>query len=268
LHEKEKIVMKTPQEGQWVAHMVKRIARAYLKDMKRAMERHALGNSTLATMLIVMILLGSCGALDNGTGSNGSSDNGTDFAGQHIHIVGSTALLPLAAKAVDLFHQQHPEVIFDAQGGGSVTGLNAVTSHQADIGDSDIYADPTLYSDPNLTDHIVCVNVFILMINPQVNVSSLNTQQVINIFTGVITKRNMSSVPEDDEQLRPEVRTRYAKAALRVPATEPLAANVCCGPSCCPPSTFDSSSITSDLYSQMELDTHSDGGRTRVVRPG
>jgi len=65
--------------------------------------------------------------------------------------------------------------------------LNAVTNHQADIGDSDIYADPTVYPDPNLTDHIVCVTAMTLIVNPEVNITSLNTQQVINIYTGVTT---------------------------------------------------------------------------------
>jgi phosphate transport system substrate-binding protein len=65
--------------------------------------------------------------------------------------------------------------------------LSAVTSHQADIGDSDIYADPTVYPDPNLTDHIVCVTAMTLIINPAVNIASLNTQQVMNIYTGVTT---------------------------------------------------------------------------------
>ncbi len=183
-------MIKPPRKGRWIASTAKTITRMYFEDLKRAMERHELGNSTLATLLVVVLLLVSCGAVDNAPGSNGSSPpsgNGTNFTGQHVHMVGSTALLPLAAKAADLFRQQHPELKIDAQGGGSITGLNAVNSHQADIGDSDIYADPTTYPDPNLTDHIVCVNVFTLMINPEINVSSLNTQQVINIFTGVTT---------------------------------------------------------------------------------
>src|SRR5206468_2561828 len=178
------------RKGRWIASTAKRIARTYFGDMKRAMERHELGNSTLATMLIVVILMMSCGGTNNAPGGNGSlspANNSTDFTGQRVHIVGSTALLPLAAKAVDLFRQQHPEVKIDAQGGGSITGLNSVTNHQADIGNSDIYTDPALYPDPNLTDHIVCVNVFTLMINPEVNITSLNTQQVIDIFTGATT---------------------------------------------------------------------------------
>jgi len=188
--------MKTPREGRWIAHIVKRIARICF-----------LGNSTLATILIVVLLLVSCGAADNTAGGNGSfspGNNSTNFTGQHVHIVGSTALLPLAAKAVDLFHQQHSEVKIDAQGGGSVTGLNTVTNHQSDIGDSDIYADPTVYPDPNLTDHIVCVNVFTLMVNPQVNITSLNTQQVINIFTGVTN--NWKEVGGPDLAITPVMR--------------------------------------------------------------
>src|SRR5260370_10663515 len=82
-----------------------------LKEMKRAMEQHELGNLTLATMVMVVLLLVSCGALDNtSNGSSPPANNSTDFAGQRVHIVGSTALLPLATKAADLFHQQYPQV--------------------------------------------------------------------------------------------------------------------------------------------------------------
>jgi phosphate transport system substrate-binding protein len=125
--------------------------------------------------------------------ANGGGDNGEAAApldaniGGTIHLVGSTALLPLATRAASLFHQQYPAVKVIVEGGGSVTGLNAVTSHKADIGDSDIYADPSLYPDPNLTDHIVCVTAFALIVNPQVTISSLSTQQIISIFTGKIT---------------------------------------------------------------------------------
>ena len=168
-------MIKTPHEGQWVASRLKSIART-----------HLLENSTLATVLIVMLLVVSCGAVDNTAGGNGSSPPG-DFTGQHVRIVGSSALQPLAAKAADLFRQQHPEVKIDVQGGGSITGLNAVTGHQADIGNSDIYADPTVYPDPNLTDHIVCVAAMTLIVNPEVNITALNTQQIINIYTGVTT---------------------------------------------------------------------------------
>ncbi len=97
--------MKIPEEGHWIARTVNRLARTYFKEMKRAMERHELGTSTLVTMLIVVLLLGSCGALDN---TSGSSGNSTNFAGQRVQVVGSSALLPLATKAAALFQQQYP----------------------------------------------------------------------------------------------------------------------------------------------------------------
>jgi phosphate transport system substrate-binding protein len=171
--------MKTPRKGRWIAPTFKRMAKTPFLE-----------NSTLATVLVVGLLLVSCGATDSAAGGNGSSspgNNGTSFTGQHVHIVGSSALQPLAAKAADLFRQQHPEVKIDVQGGGSGVGLSAVSNHQADIGDSDIYADPTEYPDPNLTDHIVCVTPMTMILNPEVNITSLTTQQIMNIYTGVTT---------------------------------------------------------------------------------
>ncbi len=182
--------MKTPRKGRWIVPTFKRIARTFF-----------LGDSTLATVFVVTLLLVSCGADESATESSPPGNHGTSFPGQHIHIVGSSALQPLAAKAADLFRQQHPEVKIDVQGGGSVTGLNAVINHQAEIGDSDIYADPTVYPDPNLTDHIVCVTPMTMIINPEVNITSLSAQQIINIYTGVTTNwrdvggPNLSIVP-------------------------------------------------------------------------
>src|SRR2546421_4550738 len=99
----------------------------------------------------------------------------------------------------------------------------------------------------------------------------------------------MSTVPTNDEQLRAEVSARYARTALQVLGTEqPTAADACCVPTCCTPTTSasgqsktalpvvgtepaqtaaccatsccsadtrDVSVITSDIYTQAELGT-------------
>ena len=94
----------------------------------------------------------------------------------------------------------------------------------------------------------------------------------------------MTIVPTNDEQLRTEVRTRYAKTALQVLGTEqPQASDACCGPTCCTsdsqthcceerlqeqpkaaaccdtgcctPQGQDGNPVTSNLYSQAELGT-------------
>ena len=101
----------------------------------RGRMQHAL--LTVPLVALALLLVG-CGASGGSNGSTGisvpqNSDNTT-----HLRLVGSTALLPLAARAADLFHQQHPAVQIEVKGGGSITGLQAVFNHQADIGDSDI----------------------------------------------------------------------------------------------------------------------------------
>jgi arsenite methyltransferase len=65
----------------------------------------------------------------------------------------------------------------------------------------------------------------------------------------------MSTLPTNDEQLRAEVRTRYAKTAKQILGTEPAQAAACCGPNCCSTSAQDGSPVTADLYSQAELGT-------------
>ncbi len=136
----------------------------------------------------------------------GTVGNTAELEGK-LTVVGSTALQPLATAAAALFQKQHPSVHITVNGGGSILGLQAVTHQQgqSDIGDSDIYADPAIYPDPNLTDHIVCVIPFTMIVNPGINVTSLTQQQIIDIFsTGKI--RNWQQVGGPDLPITPVVR--------------------------------------------------------------
>lgn len=101
----------------------------------------------------------------------------------HIQVDGSTALQPLVSQAAALFQKQYPQVHIAVNGGGSLTGLNDVTGHKVDIGDSDIYADPATYPDPNLTDHLVCVIPFTMIVSADVPVTNLSKSDLIDIFT-------------------------------------------------------------------------------------
>ncbi|GAC1376168.1 MAG: hypothetical protein NVSMB44_44950 [Ktedonobacteraceae bacterium] len=100
----------------------------------------------------------------------------------HLRIVGSTALQPLATEAARLFEKHYPSTHIDVQGGGGFAGLDAVTTQAADIGTSDVYADPVSYPDPTLTDHIICITPFVVIVNPDVPVLSLSRQQLVEIF--------------------------------------------------------------------------------------
>lgn len=63
----------------------------------------------------------------------------------------------------------------------------------------------------------------------------------------------MQTMPTNDDQLRTEVRTRYAKTALQVLGTETATESSCCGSGCCSTNVGSEDPITSDLYSQAEL---------------
>jgi phosphate transport system substrate-binding protein len=132
----------------------------------------------LGTVLLAAVWVGACAPVQG---------QPTAIRG-HALAVGSTALQPLVTAAAQLFHKANPQAEVEVRGGGSKTGLAAITSHQTDIGDSDIYADPALYPDPNLTDHLVCVIPFAMVVNPDVGISQLSTDQIIKIYsTGEIT---------------------------------------------------------------------------------
>lgn len=112
-----------------------------------------------------------------------------------LTIAGSTALLPLAKAAAEIYQQQHPEVRINVSGGGSGVGITQVAQKAVDIGDSDIPAK----GQPDLVDHKVCVVGFSVALNPSAGVKNLTTQQVRDIFSGKDT--NWSQVGGANEKI-------------------------------------------------------------------
>jgi phosphate transport system substrate-binding protein len=116
------------------------------------------------------------------SGCAGLGGSSTQLSGT-IHIDGSTALQPLVTQAAAAFEKQNPLAHIIVAGGGSVTGLNDVTTHKTLIGDSDIYASFAAYPDPDMTDHIVCVTPFTLITNLDITLPSLTQAQIVAIFS-------------------------------------------------------------------------------------
>lgn len=162
--------------------------------------------SVLLGLALVSLAIAACGTNE----APGSSLSGK------LLLSGSTALQPLATEAAKRFEQQYPHVQVEVTGGGSLAGLSTVSNHQADIGNSDVYADPAVYPDPDLTDHLVCVIPFVMIVNHDVSVTNLRKQDIIDIFsTGTIT--NWKQVGGDDLPIVPVVRpaTSGTRATFR-----------------------------------------------------
>lgn len=137
--------------------------------MLKLSRRHTI----LCALLFFLLLFSSCSF----SGMPAQELQGT------LKISGSTALGPLLDRARTLFEQQYPHVTIDIAETGSIQGLQDVVSGKVHIGSSDVYADFARYPDPNLTDHLICVIPFTMIVHPDLPVSSLTQEQIVRIFT-------------------------------------------------------------------------------------
>ncbi len=106
--------------------------------------------------------------------------------------------------------------------GGSGTGLKQVADGSVDIGSSDVFAETKLTAEQvaNLIDYKVCTIAFAAVVNNDLGVKSLTTEQLIDIFTGKITNWSEVGGPQEKITLitRPEssgTRATFTAEALQ-----------------------------------------------------
>ncbi|MFD1178708.1 phosphate ABC transporter substrate-binding protein [Paenibacillus puldeungensis] len=119
-----------------------------------------------------------------------------------ITVNGSTALLPLTLQASKEFQKLHPKVKIAASGKGSVTGPQAVKKGIAEIGACDWDASTDVPGFKKFDGQVankVAVIPFATIVNKNVKVDSLTTEQLKGIYSGKI--KNWKEVGGDDEDI-------------------------------------------------------------------
>ncbi|MEW8955215.1 phosphate ABC transporter substrate-binding protein [Clostridium sp.] len=122
-------------------------------------------------------------------GNKGETDGTQSYSGS-VLAIGSTALQPLVEKSVAGFNNKYPDVTVNVQGGGSGIGINQVAQGSAQIGNSDVPASDKI-EDKSILDQLKEEKVagigFALVVNDDVNIDNLTTEEIQKIFTGEIT---------------------------------------------------------------------------------
>ena len=166
--------------------------------------------SKVFKVLALSCVLAMAGAVFTGCGSQKQEKEAVKGS---LTASGSSALQPLAQQAADDFTAENPDASITINGGGSGTGLQQVSDGSVDIGNSDVYAEEKLDADQAkaLKDHKVATITVAAVVNKDLGVKDLTTDQLTKIFTGQIT--NWKDVGGPDEQIM--LVTRPASSGTR-----------------------------------------------------
>ena len=151
--------------------------------------RQFLGAFGAATVAMASLGLVGCGGNSASTDAASSASDAAASVSGTVNCSGATSFQTLVESAAHKFEDKYPDVTIAITGGGSGQGLSDVKDGKAQIGRSDVFAEEKLDAADaaKLEDHTVCVVGMGPVVNSNVDVDGLTTEQLKGIFTGAIT---------------------------------------------------------------------------------
>jgi phosphate binding protein len=158
--------------------------------------RNSLKKTGLLAMALVlgMSIFAGCGGSQD---KKAATNTPVNVEGK-ITASGSTALLPLLKVGQEEFYKLHDKVTINLSGGGSFTGQKQVASGAVNIGNSDVGLAADL-KDKGIVGHDLVGIPFVFIVNKDVAIDNLSTQQYVDIMTGKIT--NWKDVGGSDQKI-------------------------------------------------------------------
>jgi len=134
-------------------------------------------------LIVLVALLVAATVLEAGCTSSTS--------GQTLQLAGSTTVQPDAQALAQAYMANNTNVKVNVEGGGTASGITAVGTGTAQIGDAsaNLTASQTQQY-PNLQPHPICVDGIAIIVSPQNPVGNLTMNQLRGIYTGNITNWN------------------------------------------------------------------------------
>lgn len=109
-----------------------------------------------------------------------------------IRQVGSTTVLPLAERWQQQFNKAHPEVEIAVSGGGSGTGIKALTSATAEIANSSREIKPKEVEQAkaagiDLVEHVVAYDGIAVIVHPSNPLTEISVEELSDIYSGRVS---------------------------------------------------------------------------------
>jgi len=141
--------------------------------------------TTIGLLAYTAFAIACAGSSPEAGGDKGANSN-------RVTINGSTTVVPIGQKTVEVFNRKHPEVKISISGTGSGDGIKALLDGTTDIAMSSREMEgsekqQTTAKGINLKEQVIAWDGIVPIVNPENPVTNLTLAQLKDIYTGKVT---------------------------------------------------------------------------------